>query len=61
MAIQRSKKTTAERQDRIEKQIDYSVEPAKRLKKKLPIPEKYDPRSRVQPSKQKHPPRAPGP
>lgn len=61
MAIQRSKAKAREKGENVDKQLDDSVEPTKRLTNRLPTPEKVDPRSRVQPSKQKHPPRAPGP
>jgi len=63
MAIQRTKQKAKEHDERIDKQLDASIEPAKRLptRKTLPQPEKLDPRARIQPSKQKHPPRAPGP
>jgi hypothetical protein len=61
MGNPRSKEKAREKNEGLDKQLNDSAEPAKRLTKRLPTPEKVDPRSSVQPSKQKHPPRAPGP
>lgn len=61
MAIERIKRISKEKDETIDKEIDASVEPARRLPRNSPPPEKADPRSHTQPSKQRHPPRPPGP
>lgn len=63
MAIPRTKQKAKVHDETIDKQLDAAIEPARRLPRRQTLPEleKSDPRARTQPSKQRHPPRAPGP